>query len=84
MLFRSYFPRLDGKAYETPAVNQLTLSLTDNLHLVDLWAGDADVRIPEVRGEEMHGLAPIRTGRGFRFGMSYTVTDLKILEDYAG
>ena len=82
-VMRRYFPRLDGKAYDEPAVDQLTLSLTDNLHIVDLWAGDADVRLPEVRGEELHALAPIRTGRGFRFGMSYTVTDLKILEDYA-
>jgi hypothetical protein len=82
-VMRRYFPRLDGKAYDTPAVDQLTLSLTDNLHIVDLWAGDAAVRIPEVPGEEMHTLAPIRTGRGFRFGMSYTVTDLQILEDYA-
>ena len=80
-VMRRYFPRLDGKAYDTPAVDQLTLSLTDDLHIVDLWAGEAEVRLPEVRGEEMHALAPIRTGRGFRFGMSYTVTDLKILED---
>jgi acetoacetate decarboxylase len=82
-VMRRYFPRLDGKAYGTPAVDQLTLSLTDNLHVVDLWAGEAEVRLPEVRGEELHALTPIRTGRGFRFGMSYTVTDLKILEDYA-
>lgn len=80
---RRYFPRLDGKVYDKPAVDQLTLSLTDNLHIVNLWAGDAEVRLPEVRGEEMHALAPIRTGRGFRFGMSDTVTDLKIHEDYA-
>ena len=82
-VMRRYFPRLDGKAYAKPAVDQLTLSLTDNLHLVDLWAGEAQVRLPEVRGEELHALAPVRTGRGFRFGMSYTVTDLKVLEDYA-
>jgi acetoacetate decarboxylase len=82
-VMRRYFPRLDGKAYDRPAVNQLTLSLTDNLHIVDLWAGEADVRLPEVRGEELHALTPIRVGRGFRFGMSYTVTDLRILEDYA-
>lgn len=82
-VMRRYFPRLDGKAYGAPAVDQLTLSLTDNLHIVDLWTGDAELRIPQVRGEELHALAPVRTGRGFRFGMSYTVTDLKILEDYA-
>jgi len=82
-VMRRYFPRLDGRAYDAPAVDQLTLSLTDNLQIVDLWAGDAELRLPEVRGEELHWLAPIRTGRGYRFGMSYTVTDLRILEDYA-
>ena len=82
-VMRRYFPRLDGKAYDKPAVDQLTLSLTDNLHVVDLWAGEVDVRLPEVRGEELHALAPTRVGRGFRFGMSYTVTDLRILKDYA-
>ena len=82
-VMRRYFPRLDGKAYDKPAVDQLTLSLTDNLHVVDLWAGDAEVRLPEVRGEELHALTPIRTGRGFRFGMSYSVTDLKVLQDYS-
>ncbi len=25
----------------------------------------------------------VRAGRGFRSGMSYSVTDLKVLEDYA-
>jgi len=82
-VMRRYFPRLDGKAYDKPAVNQLTLSLTDDLHVVELWSGDAEVRIPEVQGEELHALAPRKVGRGFRFGMSYTVTDLQILEDYA-
>jgi acetoacetate decarboxylase len=81
-VMRRYFPRLDDKAYDKPPVNQLTLSLTDNLRLVDLWSGDAEMRIPEVPGEEMHALAPVRVGRGFQFGMSYSVTDLKILEDY--
>jgi hypothetical protein len=82
-VMRRYFPRLDGKAYGHPAVDQLTLSLTDDLHIVDLWTGDADVKLPAAAGEETHALAPVRTGRGFRFGMSYTVTDLRILEDYS-
>jgi len=39
--------------------------------------------IPEVQGEDMHALAPKRIGRGFRLGMSYSVTDLRILKNYA-
>jgi acetoacetate decarboxylase len=29
----------------------------------------------------MHRLAPRRIGRGYRFGMAYSVTDLKILKN---
>ena len=34
-VMRRYFPRLEAGAHHRPAVDQLTLSLTDNLHLVD-------------------------------------------------
>ena len=58
------------------------MSLTDNLAIVDVWAGSAELAIPEVRGEDMHSLAPLRIGRGYRLGMSYSVTDLRILKNY--
>ena len=29
----------------------------------------------------MHLIAPLRVGRGYRLGMSYSVTDLRILKD---
>jgi hypothetical protein len=48
-----------------------------------VWAGSAELRIPEVQGEEMHLIAPLRVGRGYRLGMSYSVTDLRILKNYA-
>jgi hypothetical protein len=34
---------------------------------------------PEVPGEELHDLAPVRTGAGYRYELSYTVTDLRTL-----
>ena len=58
------------------------MSLTDNLAIVDVWAGSAELTIPEVRGEDMHALAPMRIGTGYRLGMSYSVTDLRILKNY--
>jgi hypothetical protein len=64
-------------------VNELTLSLTDNLKLVYVWAGSAELRIPEVEGEDMHSIAPLWVGRGYRLGMAYSVTDLRILMNYA-
>ena len=81
-VMRRYFPQLAAGRQDKPPVNELTLSLTDNLRIVDVWAGLAELSIPEVFNEELHALAPRRIGRGYRLGMSYSVTDLKILKDY--
>jgi acetoacetate decarboxylase len=81
-VMRRYFPQL-AAARETKApIDELTMSLTENLSIVDVWAGAAELTIPEVPGEDMHSLAPLRVGRGFRLGMSYSVTDLRILKNY--
>jgi hypothetical protein len=80
---RRYFPQVAKAGQEKPPVNELTLSLTDNLAIVDVWAGSAELRIPEVAGEEVHLIAPTRVGRGYRLGMAYSVTDLRILKSYA-
>jgi hypothetical protein len=81
---RRYFPQLSAGKHETPAIDELTLSLTDNLAIVDVWAGSAELRIPQVAGEDMHVLAPLRIGRGYRLGMAYSVTDLRILKTHTG
>jgi hypothetical protein len=78
---RRYFPQLVAARQNKPPVDELTLSLTDDLKIVDVWAGSAELRIPEVQGEDMHLLAPLRVGRGYRLGMAYSVTDLRILKD---
>jgi acetoacetate decarboxylase len=80
---RRYFPQLAAVHQKTPAVDELTLSLTDDLAVVDVWSGSAELRIPEVQGEDMHWIAPLRVGRGYRLGMSYSVTDLRILKTNA-
>jgi hypothetical protein len=78
-----WFPQLAAGKYDKPAVNELVLSITDNLKIVEMWTGDGEVNLPENSGEEMHMLAPVRTGLGFRCSMSYSVTDLRTLEDMA-
>jgi acetoacetate decarboxylase len=82
-VMRRYFPQLAKAGQHKPPVDELTMSLTDNLAIVDVWAGSAELRIPEVQGEDMHLIAPLRVGRGYRLGMAYTVTDLRILKNYA-
>ena len=81
-VMRRYFPQLAAARQTKPPVDELTMSLTDNLAIVDVWAGSAELTIPEVRGEDMHSLAPLRIGRGYRLGMAYSVTDLRILKNY--
>ena len=49
---------------------------------MDVWEGTAELKIPEVQGEDLHSLAPQRVGRGYRLGMAYSVTDLRILKSY--
>jgi acetoacetate decarboxylase len=78
-----YFPQLAKAGQTKPPVDELTLSLTDDLAIVDVWAGSAELAIPEVQGEDVHSIAPLRIGRGYRLGMSYSVTDLRILKNYA-
>ena len=75
---RRYFPRL------TAGYHELTMSLTDDLNIVDVQAGSAEPRLPEVPGEYMHLIEPLRAGRGYRLGMAYSVTDLRILTSTAG
>lgn len=81
-VMRRYFPQLAADRQDKPAVDELTMSLTDNLAIVDVWAGAAELTIPEVPGEDMHLIAPLRVGRGYRLGMAYSVTDLRILRNY--
>jgi acetoacetate decarboxylase len=82
-VMRRYFPQLAAAGQHKPPVDELTMSLTDNLAIVDVWAGAAELRMPEVQGEDMHLIAPLRVGRGYRLGMAYSVTDLRILKNYA-
>jgi hypothetical protein len=79
---RRYFPQLVAGKQHVPAVDELTLSITDNSAIVNLWAGSAELTIPQVPGEDIHQIAPRRVGRGYRLSMSYSVTDLRILKDY--
>ncbi len=81
-VMRRYFPQLAAGRQHKPPVDELTLSLTDNLAFVDVWAGAAELQIPKVHGEDMHLIAPLRVGRGYRLGMAYSVTDLRILKNY--
>ena len=62
--------------------NELTVSITDNLKLVDMWRGEGQLSFPQASGEELHTLGPVEIGAGFRYGLSYSVTDLEVVKDF--
>ncbi|CAB3761334.1 acetoacetate decarboxylase family protein [Paraburkholderia solisilvae] len=76
-----HFPRLAAGQHDKPAVHELVMSVMDNANFADAWAGDGQLSLPVVDGEEISDLAPVRVGPGYRVSMSYTVTDLKTLLD---
>jgi acetoacetate decarboxylase len=76
-----YFPRLAAGYQDKPAVNELAMSVTDDLTVAGAWIGEGELNFPEANGEELDALAPKRIESGFRYSLSYSVNDLKILED---
>jgi hypothetical protein len=42
------------------------MSIIENLTIVDMWTGEADLLIHEIGGEELHALSPMSMGKVFR------------------
>jgi acetoacetate decarboxylase len=76
-----YFPRLTAGKHQEPAVNELVMSVLDDLKIDNAWTGKGRLTLPDAPGEEIADLAPERIGPGFRASLSYTVRDLRVLAD---
>ena len=74
-----HFPNLTAGEQDKPAVHELVMAIYDNQTVTDAWAGAGQLDFPDAPGEELHALTPVRTGAGFWFTLSYTVTDLRTL-----
>lgn len=77
-----YLPQLVAGRQDNPVLNELTLLLADEIQISDLWIGEAVLSMHQATGEELDALAPVRVGFGFRFGMSYSVCDLRVLQAF--
>ena len=74
-----HFPRLAAGQQDKPAVHELVMAVFDDEKIANAWTGTSELEFPEVPGEELHALAPVRNGAGFRYELGYTVTDLRTL-----
>jgi hypothetical protein len=78
---RRYFPNLVAAKQDRPSVNELVMAINDDLTIIDVWSGDAELSFPKAVGEDLHELAPIKMGAGYRFSMSCSIQDLMVLQD---
>ena len=78
-VLRRYFPQLAKSRQDLPALDELTELTTDDLRVTNPWMGEAELNMPVVGGEELHALAPRLVGIGYRYSLSYSVTDLRTL-----
>jgi hypothetical protein len=60
---------------------QLVENVPHDVKIAQAWIGDGSLKLPVADGEEISDLAPLRTGKGVRASMAYTVDDLKTLKD---
>jgi len=81
IIHRRYFPNLIAGGSDKPAVDELVVGVHDDLTIIDVWSGDAELTFPLAMGEELHTLCPIRMGTGYRFSASCSISSVIVLQD---
>jgi hypothetical protein len=78
-----HFPRLAAGRHDEPAVHELVRARSRDRVVSPIWEGTGELELYPAPNEELAALAPVRTGKGFRFTFAYTVDDLETVRDYA-
>jgi acetoacetate decarboxylase len=76
-----HFPRLAAGRHDDPAVHELVRARSRDRVISPIWEGSATLSLYGAPNEEHDALAPVRTGKGFRFTFAYTVDDLTTVAD---
>jgi hypothetical protein len=77
-----HFPRLAAGRHDEPAVHELVRARSRDRSISPIWEGTSELELYPSSNEELAALAPVRTGKGFRFTFAYTVDDLETVRDY--
>jgi len=77
-----HFPRLAAGRHDEPAVHELVRARSRDRSISSIWEGTSELELYPAPNEELAALAPVRTGKGFRFTFGYTVDDLETVRDY--
>jgi acetoacetate decarboxylase len=81
LINRRHFPRLAAGHHADPAVHELVRAKSRDRSISPIMEGQASLALSPAPGEEHAALAPVRTGKGFRFTFAYTVDDLETVRE---
>ncbi len=75
-----HFPDL-AQGSTAPLVHDVVAFTGSGRHVADVWEGQAQLAFQPSPNQELHDLAPRRIGRGARYYMGFTITDIRKLAD---
>jgi acetoacetate decarboxylase len=81
LLLVRHFPRLAAARQNEPAVHELVQHQVRDRVVSAIWEGSATLRYFDSPAHELHALAPIAVGRGYRYTMALTIDDQIELRD---
>lgn len=67
---------------DKPRVHELVTDIAHDVHFANVWCGEAELHIPKSVHKDLDALAPARVGRGYRWSMSCTMSDVRVLESF--
>jgi acetoacetate decarboxylase len=67
---------------DRPRVHELVTDIAQDFNFANAWRGDAELQIPKSVHKDLDALAPLRVGKGYRWSMSCTVCDVRVLESF--
>jgi hypothetical protein len=76
---RRHFPRLCAGMHDQPAVDEFARWRARDVAFTSIWIGDAELVFPEVYGEELEMLGPLKVGCGFRCSFSHWISEIETL-----
>jgi acetoacetate decarboxylase len=79
-----HFPELAAGRHDEPAVYELVQLKSRDVHVSDIWKGEATLKFFDHPYLELPELRPTRVLAGYRFSCALTVDDLLLLRDLRG
>lgn len=81
LINRRHFPALEASRHAWPLVDQLVRQKIRDVHLSEIWTGEAHLDLFESPSHELGELKPRKLGAGYRYSFAMTIDDLAVVSD---